>query len=378
MRSVLVITPCVHNGLPTQGSLIAERLSEAGVQVGLLTRAKSRLGRLLDVACRAFWLSARYDTVLVDVFGERAFVYESLAILYARFWKKRLVVVLRNGMLPDFVNRWPRWTRFILSKPALLCAPHGFLQERLSTVSIRVDGVIPNFVDLEKYPYRRRGSLAPKFLYLRGMYPIYNPEMALRAFALIQQVYPQASISMAGREGPESERCRRLASDLGLRHVQFLGMVAKGEIPVLANQHDIHLHTNRLENMPVTVIEMWACGLPIVGTDVGGMPYLVRNGVDAILVPSEDYQAMAAACLKILSDSHFAERLSLEGRSRAEGLAWDRVKPIWEHALFGELRTRSRLSESSTDPVPASFEPAPVPGFSGESRPETAATQAHL
>jgi glycosyltransferase involved in cell wall biosynthesis len=365
MKSLLVITPYGQNGLPTQGSMIAERLQAAGVRVGLLTKAQSGLGRLLDVLLRAFWLVPRYDTVLVDVFGERAFVYESFAILCACFWKRRVVVVLRNGMLPDFIDRWPRWTKFILSRPDLVFAPHGFLQERLALASIQIDGVIPNFVDLEKYAYRRRSALEPKFLYLRGMYPIYNPEMALRAFALIQRRYPEASMTMAGRDGPDAQLCRLLVNDLGLRHVGFVGMVPKDEIAALADQHDIHLHTNRLENMPVTIIEMWACGLPIVGTNVGGMPYLVRNGVDAILVPTEDHQAMATACLEILSDGRLAERLSVEGRSRAEELTWRRAMPIWEHALFGDVRTWS--SGSSAGVVPASLESTPA-SFPGPSR----------
>jgi L-malate glycosyltransferase len=336
MKSVLVVTPCVKGGLPTQSSLIAQRLVDAGVRVGLFPRAQSGLGRLLDGLFRALWMVPRYDTVLVDVFGERAFVYESFAILCARFWKKRLLVVLRNGMLPDFVAHWPRWTRFVLSLPDHVLTPHRFLEERLAAAAIRVGGVIPNFVDLEKYTYRLRSPLQPKFLYVRGLHPVYNPEMALRAFALIQRRHSEASLTMAGREGPDSERCRQLVSDLGLQRVQFVGLVQKRNIPALAAQHDIHLHTNRLDNMPVTIIEMWASGVPVVGTNVGGMPYLVRDGIDAILVPSEDHEAMAAACLELLSNSDRAERLSIAGRARAEDLSWTRVEPMWKHALFGE------------------------------------------
>lgn len=336
MRDILIVTPCVPGGLPTQSALIAERLRATGVRVRVLPTAKSRLGRLLDVFFRAFWMVSQRDAVLVDVFGERAFVYESFAILCAYVWRRRLVVILRNGMLPDFVGRWPRWTRFVLSRPDTVVTPHTFLRDRLSTAAIRVDAVIPNFIDLEKYRYRKRSTLRPRFLYMRGLDPVYNPEMALRAFALIQRQYPDASLTMAGREGPDSRRCRALVDELGLRNVRFAGIVAKREIPALADEHDVHLHTNRLENMPVSIIEMWACGLPIVGTDVGGMPYLVRRGVDAILVPSEHHEAMADACLTLLSDSGLAERLSVNGRRRAEGLTWARVEPMWERALFGK------------------------------------------
>src|SRR5262249_2579449 len=266
---------------------------------------------------------------LVDLFGLRAFVYESAAILCARLWRKRIVAVLRNGFMQEFVERWPRWTRFILSQPNLVLVPHAFLKEQLSALGLRIDGMIPNFIKLQGYTFKERSAVSPRFLYVRGMHPIYNGPMALRAFALIQRKYPDAKLTMAGKEGEDSDYCRFLVQSLNLRNVQFLGLVPKEKIPFLADQHDIYLHTNQVDNMPVSIIEMWACGLPIVGTNVGGMPYLVRNRQDGILVKSEDYRAMADACLELLSNNDLATTLSRNGRARASELTWDRVKPLW-------------------------------------------------
>lgn len=335
-KSVLIVTPSIPGGLPTQGSVIAAQLRNTGVRVGVLSIARSRIGRLVDVIGRAFWMAPRYRAVLVDVFGERAFVYESFAILCAWVWKRRLVVMLHNGMLPDFVARWPTWTRFVLSKPHIVLTPHAFLKERLAESAIKVHAVLPNHIELERYSFQRRSRVQPRFLYLRGMHSAYNPEMAVRAFGIVQGRYPNASLTMAGRPGPEASRCSELVNELGLRNVRFAGLVSKDAITRLAEEHDIHLHTNRFDNMPVTIIEMWACGLPIVGTNVGGMPYFVRDGVDAILVPSEDHDAMADACLRLLAEPDLAERLSTNGRLRAEALTWNSVKESWEHVLFGD------------------------------------------
>jgi glycosyltransferase involved in cell wall biosynthesis len=166
------------------------------------------------------------------------------------------------------------------------------------------------------------------------MHPFYNAPMALRAFALIQRNYPDAKLTMAGPEDTDSDYCRSLVRSLKLRNVHFVGIVPNEQIPYLADKHDIHLHTNRVENMPVSIIEMWACGLPIVGTNVGGMPYLVRNRIDGILVKSEDYHAMADACLELFSNSELAKTLSRNGRARAEELTWESIKPSWEKTLL--------------------------------------------
>jgi L-malate glycosyltransferase len=334
MNSVLIITPCSPFTLPTQGSFIAEGLRRTGIRVGTLSQARSGVGRLLDVSLRCPLLIPRYDSAFINVYGERAFVYESVAILVARLWKKRVVVLIHNGRMADFVRRWPRWTRFVLSRASLILAPHKFLQEQLSSLGLRIDGTIPNFIDLKKYRFRERSVLAPRFLYLRGMYSYYNPEMAIRAFKLVQEEYPDATLTMAGEEGRESAVCRNLVRNFKLQNVKFVGLVPNSEIPNLADRHDIHLHTSRVDNMPVTIIEMWACGLPVVGTDVGGVPYLVRHGVDGILVKSEDHRAMAVACLDLLSNHALAAMLSRNGRARAEELTWEKIKPMWEGALL--------------------------------------------
>jgi glycosyltransferase involved in cell wall biosynthesis len=299
----------------------------------MLSRAKSGWGRLLDIVLRSGILARRCDVVLVNVYAHRAFVYEAIVILYARLWKKRVVVLLRSGELPEFIQSWPRLTRLIFRQPHLVLVPHEFLKSRLSALGLRVDGIIPNFIELENYTFRVRSTLAPRFLYLRGMHSYYNPSMAIRAFSLIQKKHPDALLTMAGPEGSESSNCRTLVRELGLRNVHFVGVVPKEQIPLLADKHDIHLHTNNVENMPITIIEMWACGLPIIGTEVGGMPYLVRNGIDGILVKPDDYQNMANACLKLLSNSELAATLCSNGRARAEEFTWESVKHLWQEAL---------------------------------------------
>jgi glycosyltransferase involved in cell wall biosynthesis len=298
-----------------------------------LGRAKSGWGRLLEVVALSLLLVPRHDVVLVDVFGLRAFIYESVAILFARLWQKRIVAFLHNGHMRDFVERWPRWTHFILSQPNLVIVPHRFLKEQLCPLNLRIDGIIPNFVTLQNYRFRERSILEPRFLYLRGTHPIYNSPMVLRAFALIQRDYPDAVLTMAGKEGEDSEYCQFLIQSLKLRNVELLGIVPKEDIPILADKHDIYLQTSRIDNMPVSIIEMWASGLPIVGTNVGGMPYLVRDRHDAILIKSEDYQAMADVCFELLSNRSLAATLSQNGRARASELTWEHVRYLWESAL---------------------------------------------
>jgi L-malate glycosyltransferase len=345
MHKFLVVTSSAPRAIPTMGFIISEQFRKAGVEVGLVGRGSSGLLRLLNVFVFGFLKIPRYKVTLIDVYGSRAFVYESAAILYARLLRKRVVVMMHSGYMPEFVERWPRFSRMIMSLPDLVLVPHMFLYERLRALGMRVDSVIPNFINLERYIFRQRSHLVPKFLYLRGMHPITNAPMVLETFALIQRVYPDASLTMAGRWGTDADRCRELVSTLNLKNVRFVGIVPKEDIPRLADEHDIYLQTNRVDNMPVSVIEMWACGLPTVATNVGGVPYMIRDGQDGLLVKSENPEGMAEACLKLLNDDQLAARLSFNGRARAEELSWERIRPDWEDALYGSEVKRANAAQ---------------------------------
>lgn len=306
-------------------------LERDGWCAALVGRGDSRAARLWDIACRGISAMRASDVVVVDVFGWRAFVLETLAILYARLFDRRTIVIFRGGYLPDFVRAWPLAARWVLRQPALRLAPHAFLAEELGALGITVDAIVPNVIDLDAYKYVERSRLRPRFLYLRGTHSIYDPETCLRAFAIIQSRHPHASLTMAA--AGSLDRCRALAGELGLRNVGFPGMVPKADVPRLADAHDIYFQANRVENMPVTILEMWACGLPVVGTTAGGTPYLVRDGEDGLLVAPGDSEALAAACCRLLDHPALALRLTRAGRARAEQLTWERIGPRWHEIL---------------------------------------------
>ena len=186
----------------------------------------------------------------------------------------------------------------------------------------------------------------PRFLYLRGTHEgIYHPDMCLRAFALIQARYPEASLTFAG--AGSQIRCEAVSRRLKLRNVSFVGLVPKDRIPELADRHDVYFQSNRIENMPVTVLEMWACGVAVAATSVGGTPYLVRHEIEGLLVPSEDHDALADACCRLLDDPQLALRLVRNGRAHVEQLTWERVRDQWLTVLQltapGELRQQQVL-----------------------------------
>jgi glycosyltransferase involved in cell wall biosynthesis len=346
MKRIVFVTHVNAKGVPPQAMLVQRMLRREGFETVLVGRGETGAARLLDVAWRGLYWMLRADVAVVDVFGHRAFLYEALAIVYAKLLGRRVVAMLRGGGLPDFVRAWPRVSRWVLRRPERLLSPHGFLAEKLKELDLKISEVIPNIIEQDLYGYRERIPVRPRFLYLRGTHAIYNPETCLRAFALVQVRHPEASLTMAASGSLTA--CRELARELNLRNVSLIGVVPKAQIPALADRHDIYFQSNRVENMPVTILEMWASGLPVVATTAGGTPYLVRPEEDGLLVAPDDHRSLADACCRILDDPTLALRLVRNGRARVAEFTWPQVRTRWRQilALEPSAGTASCLTEN--------------------------------
>jgi glycosyltransferase involved in cell wall biosynthesis len=176
------------------------------------------------------------------------------------------------------------------------------------------------------------------FLTSRLHEPLYNVPCVLRAFALIQERFPDASLTVAG-DGWMRPQLEALARELGLKQTTFVGRVPFEKMPALYDAADIYLTATDLDNMPGSVIECLSCGLPVVTTDAGGVPYIVTHEKTALIVPRGDHRAMAASAIRLLEDNDLAVRLSRAGLESCRRFTWPAVRDEWLRAyseLMGE------------------------------------------
>lgn len=202
--------------------------------------------------------------------------------------------------------------------------------------------IVPNPLDLEAYRFTCRRKPRPRLVWLRTFHHIYNPQLAARVLARLVQTYPDARLTMVGPDKGDGslELTRRTAEELGVANrITYAGLVPKAGVPELLAEGDIFLNTTNADNAPVSVTEAMACGLCVVSTNVGGLPDLVTDGEDGLLVPRGDAAAMASAVERILDDPELAARLSSGARYTAETRDWSRVLPQWERLLTDHARS---------------------------------------
>jgi glycosyltransferase involved in cell wall biosynthesis len=327
---------------PTAGSRsvgegLAEKLRKVGFVVRLTSTRRSRALRVADMLSTVWRARRSYDVVQLDVYSGAAFSWAEWVSRFVQMLDKPLVLTLHGGNLPQFAREHPRRVSRLFSRADVVTAPSRYLADALQDFRRDIQ-VIPNPLDLEAYQYKERDIPRPSLTWLRTFHRIYDPVLAVQVLARITLRIPEARLTMIGpdKDGSLAD-VRAEATRLGvLDQITFTGAIAKSEVPNLLSTGDVFLNTTTIDNSPVSVLEAMASGLAVVSTDVGGIPYQIKNERDGILVPPGDPDAMAAAVMRLLSEPSLAARLSRNARQKAEAYSWDAILPRWE-TLFREL-----------------------------------------
>lgn len=257
-----------------------------------------------------------------------------------------VIVNYRGGHADTFFAAAPRHVLKALAGAQLRVTPSGYLLRVFRHHGLDAE-VIPNIVDLSRFALapRRTFGDAPHLIVTRNLEPIYDIPTALRAFARVRAALPGARMTVAG-SGPELAALQALAGALGQGSaVAFSGRIDNAQIPALYASADLVLNPSTVDNMPISILEAFASGVPVVSTDAGGIPDLVTTEVDGLLVPVGDDTAMATAALRVLREDKLAERLRQAGLQTAQQYAWPRVRTQWldayRRAARAALRTES-------------------------------------
>jgi len=340
--------PPPAGGMALQTAQLAELLRGDGAQVEWVpTNPPYRpawVGRLrgLRAACRllpylaALWRACgRADLVhLMANSGWSWHLYAAPALWVGRLRRVPVIVNYRGGEAPGFLARSGALVRASMAQAAALVVPSGFLVGVFAAHRMPAL-VVPNIVDRALF-----GPATPAdagaadggeaILVARNLEPIYDIATALRAYARLRRQRPQARLVIAG-SGPEGDALRALAAGLGVADgVEFTGRIGRDAMAARLRASRVALNPSRVDNMPNSVLEALASGVPVVSTRVGGVGHIVEHDRSALLVPAGDDAAMAQALQRVLDDPALAQRLRAAGLAEAAAYTWDQIGPRWQ------------------------------------------------
>jgi glycosyltransferase involved in cell wall biosynthesis len=251
------------------------------------------------------------------------------ALAVGRLLNKRVVLHYHSGEADDHLANWGSLVHPWLKLADVIVVPSEYLAGVFAGHGYETR-VIHNMIDLSRFAYHERRPLGSRLLSTRNLEPYYRIDVVLEAFAMIRARRPDATLTVAGY-GSEEERLRRLAGD----GVTFVGRVAPEMMPRLCAGADIFVNASVVDNQPVSILEAFASGLPVVSTPTGDIPAMVRHQHTGVIVRPDDPSSLASAVLYLLDHPHETLRMAQHARHDVARFTWEAVKDQWATTYRG-------------------------------------------
>ncbi len=357
--------PPPSGGMANQTLQLAKLLREEGATVELVqvnrTYRPYWIGRLKGI--RAVFRFLPYLAQLwqfagkVQVFHVMAnsgwswHLFAAPAIWIARIRGIPVIVSYHGGEADAFFDKAFSWIKPSLCRADAIVVPSGFLEAVFGKRGFSTS-IVPNIIDLSRFSAKTgtgvsRKTNSPHIIVTRNLEPIYDNATVLHSFSIVRQTFPAATLTIAGT-GPERRALEKLAAGLGMTDaVTFTGRIDNEGMADLYRKADVMVNASLADNMPISVLEALASGVPVVSTEVGGVPYLVEHGKTALLVPTQDPAAMAGAIFTLLNEPARARQISEAGIASVQQYTWpkvrDRLLVVYEEVL---AKTNKPLADS--------------------------------
>ena len=323
-----------HGFSVTTIETLGAHLEQEGFEVSYSSTHKNKIIRLAAMLWTTFKARNRIDYLLIDTYSTSNFWYAFLVSQLARLLDLKYIPILHGGNLPYRLKNNSGASGMIFKNSYKNVAPSLYLFTAFVNAGFKNTVSIPNSIEVQNYPFVQRSRILPKMLWVRAFAEIYHPTMAIEVFKKVKQNFPEASLCMVGGDKDGMlEKAKILARKYHL-DITFTGQLPKTEWIKLSANYSVFLNTSRFDNMPISLIEAMALGLPIVSTRAGGIPDLLTHKKNALLVDNEAVSQMADAVISLVADAQLTATLSANAYQKAMEFDWGAVKNKWVELMI--------------------------------------------
>jgi glycosyltransferase involved in cell wall biosynthesis len=322
-----------HGNTATSIETLGSFLEVEGFKVFYASSKKNKVLRFLDMIFSTIWFSKKVDYVLIDTYSTQNFYYALVTSQLCRILNVKYIAKLHGGDLPNRLQKSPFLCELLFRNAYKITAPSAYLMKAFEVKYYENLIYIPNTIEIDKYNFLKREYNLPRLLWVRSFSKIYNPKMAIDVLYNLKKDFPNATLTMVG---PDKENliddCKKHASELNVE-VEFTGKLAKEEWVELSKDYNVFINTTHFDNTPISVIEAMALGLPIVSTNVGGIPFLISDKENGLLIADNDTEGMTNAILEIFNNEILREKITINARNTVESFDWNVIKQKWFEIL---------------------------------------------
>lgn len=318
---------------PTTVDVLGKQFEEFAEVVSVSEKV-NKVARLWDM-CTSVFKNKEVDYVIIDTYSTSAFYFAWASAMCCRLLRKKYIPILHGGNLPSRLDRTSKLSKSIFNYSFMNVTPSGYLHHEFEVRGYKRLQTIPNNIDISNYRFKERKNIKPRLLWVRSFDKTYNCTMAVEVLNILLRKHPDAELCMVG---PDLDGSMQVTKNLANKycisgHLKITGRMAKSDWHIMSEDYDVFINTTNVDNTPVSVVEAMALGLPVISTNVGGIPYLVKDGVDALLVEKGNAEEMAEKIEYFLNNPATVLSFSQMGRVKAESFAWGNVKKQWKSLL---------------------------------------------
>jgi len=302
-----------------------------GWNIYRVSSQKNKFLRMFDMIFKTLLYHRNVDYILIDTFSTINYYFALIISQIARILNKKYIPILHGGNLPHRLDKNPKLSRMIFSNSYRNVAPSGYLKYEFEKRGFKTE-FIPNVINIQEYHFVKRTKIQPKILWVRAFAYLYNPNMAIRVVNQLKELYPDVQLCMVGPDKGDGsfQETQQLVKELALdKNIIFTGVLPMEEWHKLSVDYDIFINTTTIDNTPVSVMEAMALGLPIISTKVGGIPYLLNDQIDSLLVENNSINQMVDSIVYLLNNQEITKKIAENARLKVESFDWKEVRLKW-------------------------------------------------
>ena len=310
-------------GISGQVEILQRNLRKEG-HVADIFNTKGSVFYRLKLARKLRKTGVDYDVFHIHCCSKWGFLPAVIGIRIGKRLDKRLVITYHGGGGELFFDRHPRLIQRFLTKTDVNIVLSGFLAKVFEKHKLPY-AIIPNIIELDDTAFRVRKPIQPHFVCIRAHEELYNIPCILRAFQQVQRLIPEATLMLVG-SGSLHEELIRQVEQMAIPNVMFTGRVDNSEIMRYLDRADVMLSAPKVDNMPVSLIEAMNAGLLVISSRVGGVPYMIVDGINGLLFESDNDKELAEKMRWVMEHQVLAKDMVMKAKQSVQQYQWTKVK----------------------------------------------------
>ncbi|MDV7187459.1 glycosyltransferase family 4 protein [Lutibacter sp. TH_r2] len=299
--------------------MLALGLKKNNFQIILSSDKENKILRILEMCFVVYKNRKTSHVILIDTFSTINFYYALIISQLCRLLGLKYIPILHGGNLPYRLKKNSFLSKLLFNNSYINVSPSNYLKSEFESHGFKIK-YIPNAISIDNYNFRLRKLYRPKLLWVRAFDKTYNPIMAIEVVKDLTHEFKNIDLCMVGPfKDTTIDDVKRLIEDYNLQdNIKITGVLPKEKWHQLSIDYDIFINTTTIDNMPVSVIEAMALGLPVISTNVGGIPYLINNKVDGLLVENNNVKEMTNQIRNLMNNPEKGQKITLNARKKVE------------------------------------------------------------